>query len=241
MSALLPRLNAHRAIPPARPGRGRKIPRPRALRRVRSTPPRRVRAAPWEAGRGLARLERSILRRWPKAAAVTRSSVAFDAGRERRGARTDRDDARGDLGRRHEGARRHVEQDARLGQPLHQHRKPAIGFAARRRGEAQRDLALEHQGQAFVFADPVEPAEQQRRGDVVGQVGDDLARRLRTAPPGRASARRRRPPPAGRDRRAPSSRERGETARVALDRDDAARACREQRPRQARRGRRRSR
>ena len=106
-------------------------------------------------------------------------------------------------------------------QPLHQHRQPAVGRAARRRDEPLGDLALEHQGQAFVLADPVEPAQQQRGRDVVGQVGDDLARRLATARPGRAPARRPRPARAGRDSAPPARRARRDSADRARSRRPA--------------------
>jgi hypothetical protein len=99
--------------------------------------------------------------------------------RQRFGAGLDRDQARCDLGWRDEGARRHVEQDARLGNPLEQYRKPSIGFAARCGNEALGDFALKHQGQALIFADLIDPADEERGGDVVGKVGDDLAGRPR--------------------------------------------------------------
>ena len=70
------------------------------------------------------RLWRSILRRWPKAACVTRCSVAAIAG-EWLHARDKLDQRGRDLGRRHEGRRRDVEQDARLvRQPASTDRRP---------------------------------------------------------------------------------------------------------------------
>ena len=90
------------------------------------------------------------------------------------------DDRRGHLRRRREGARRHVEQDLGLGAPAGQHAKAAIGLRAGRCDDALGDLALEHQGHRVVPGRPrlgLEPTDQQRRRNVVGQVGDDARRR----------------------------------------------------------------
>ena len=73
--------------------------------------------------------------------------------------------------------RRHVESEMHVAQPLRHDREPPIGLAVGLGGEALGDLPLEHQGQAFVAARFVEPAQQQRGRDVVRQIGDDLARR----------------------------------------------------------------
>ena len=56
---------------------------------------------------------------------------------------------------------------------------PVVLAFARRRDDALGDLALEHQGQPVEPRRPVrrQPADQQRRGDVVGQVGADPRRR----------------------------------------------------------------
>ena len=94
--------------------------------------------------------------------------------------------------------------------------------------EAQGDLVLEHQGQAVERADPVEPAEQQRRCDVVGQVGDDLAR-------GCGEGRRVEVERVAGDDLQPAGKGGGKlaqcrkTARVALDRDDMGGAFGKQR------------
>ena len=61
---------------------------------------------------------------------------------------------------------------------LNQNREPSVGFAARRRGQAFGHLALEHQRQAVVFGNPIEPADEQRGSDIVREVGDDLAGRI---------------------------------------------------------------
>ena len=69
---------------------------------------------------------RSILRRWPKAAAVSRSSVAaLDALGLRAG--HDVDDRRHHLGRRHEGGAVDLHRQLRRRAPLGEHRQPAIG------------------------------------------------------------------------------------------------------------------
>src|SRR5213078_280987 len=52
-------------------------------------------------------------------------------------------------------------------------------LAARSGDQALSDLALKHQGQALIFPDPLDPPDEQRRGDVVGEIGDDLAGWLR--------------------------------------------------------------
>ena len=89
------------------------------------------------------------------------------------------DNARHDLRGWDESAGRDLEHDLRLREPLYEDRKASIRFAAWRRDKALGDLALEHQGQTLIIADSVEPTEEQRRGDVVGQIGDNLARRVR--------------------------------------------------------------
>ena len=99
--------------------------------------------------------------------------------------------------------------------PLRQDRKPAIGFRTRLGDDPLRDLALEHQHHAVPPGRPGfrrQPADQQRRGDGVGQVGDDArlcaggqqraasrfrAHRLRSPAAAPDNARRSRPGPAG--------------------------------------------
>jgi len=150
---------------------------------------------------------------------------------ERLGAGNDSDDARSHLGRRYKGAGRYIEQDARVGDPLHKYRKPAIGLAARLRDQALGDLALKHQGQAFVFPNPLQPGDQERGGNVVRQVCDDFAWLVRE---------RRRvdfESVAGDELEATrmSGRELAEgreTTAIALDRNNPARADCEQCPRQ---------
>ena len=150
-------------------------PRPECPRRGRSARSRPRRAAASGSRPSDFRLWRSILRRWPKAASVTFCSAMRFAG-QRRAARNQLDQRRRHLGRRHERGRRDVEQDARLGAPAGQHRQPAVGLRAGRRGDAFRDLALEHQHQPVEPGRPRlggQPGDQQRGRDVVGQVGDD--------------------------------------------------------------------
>jgi hypothetical protein len=101
------------------------------------------------------------------------------SGSEGLGPREDVDDTRCHLGRRDEGAGGDIKQNSRLRKPLQQHREPAIRLAAGRCGKALGDLPLEHQGQALIFADPLQPTKQQQRGDIVGQIGDNFARWIR--------------------------------------------------------------
>ena len=82
------------------------------------------------------KLWRSILRRWPKAAAVTVSRSASSAGASGSAQRLQPHDRRGHRGRRHKGAAVDVEQDFGLGPPPRQHRKPAIMLAAGPGGDA---------------------------------------------------------------------------------------------------------
>ena len=77
--------------------------------------------------------ERSILRLWPKAAAVTFSSAEISQGGLRRLARHELDQSGIDLGPRREGAAGKREQDARRGAPLRKHGKPPVILAAGRR------------------------------------------------------------------------------------------------------------
>ena len=77
------------------------------------------------------------------------------------------------LGGGHEGGRRHIEGPPRLAEPLRDHREPAVGAGAGRRDDALRDLLLEHERHGGDRIDVPQPADQERGGDVVGQVGDD--------------------------------------------------------------------
>ena len=72
----------------------------------------RRRAGPRRRGRAAARLARSILRRWPKARATTRDSVAASAGKRGASSRSICTTALVDLGRRGEGLRRDLEDDS---------------------------------------------------------------------------------------------------------------------------------
>ena len=106
------------------------------------------------------------------------------------------------------------------------HREAPVGLGAGRGDDALGHLLLEHQHHALVPRRPglaLEPADEQQRGHVVGQVGDDdrlgcgvpagelrpvgVAARRRSAPrAGPDSARRWPPAPAGSARRAPPRR-----------------------------------
>ena len=141
------------------------------------------------------RLWRSILRRWPNAAAVTCSSRRRSHGL-RRLARYQPHHRRGDLGLRHERRGRDVEQDFGFRAPVREHAEPPVSLLVLARDDAHRHLALKHQHHHVVPGRPRldrEPADQQRGRDVVGQVGDDLGlRRSRDRGGDRRSARRRR-------------------------------------------------
>ncbi len=90
------------------------------------------------------------------------------------------DERRLDLGRRPEGPRADVEQPRHGAARLQHHGQPAVGLPPRAGGHPVHDLLLQHEVHIADAADLVEQVEQQRRGDVVGQVADDaqpLARR----------------------------------------------------------------
>ena len=57
--------------------------------------------------------------------------------------------------------------------PLGDDRQAAIVGGAGGGGDAVGDFALEHQGHAVEQPDIFQPADQQRRCDIVGQVGDE--------------------------------------------------------------------
>ena len=83
------------------------------------------------------------------------------------------------LGRGHEGLRRQGQDDPGLAAPLGKDREPAIVLAAGLRHDALRDLLLEHQRQRLPEGRPFgrrQPADQQFRPDVVGQVRRDADR-----------------------------------------------------------------
>src|SRR6478609_5505158 len=120
--------------------------------------------------------ERNILRRWPKVAAVTRSSIAtLHSGCEVAfGTSSTREEST--LGRGVKG-----EQDAREGAPLAEHGEPPIVAGAGLCHDAERDLALKHQHQAVEPGRPrlsLEPANEEGGRDTIGQVGDDACRWL---------------------------------------------------------------
>ena len=171
--------------------------RPGSPRRARSARCRRRRAARAASTPSDFRLWRSILRRWPKAASVTRCSAPAN----RRAAARPRHQPhhrRGDLRRRHEGRRRHVEQDLGLGAPAGEHRRAgrrsSSPGAATMRSATSRwniSISLSYQGgQGSAVSQSTSSAVR----DIVGQVGDDAGaarRRARRADRRRAHRRRR--------------------------------------------------
>ena len=140
------------------------------------------------------RLARSILRRWPKAAAVTRSSVATGSRRPGRGARHEPTTLDVTLGGGTKARGRHVEQDRRARSAIAP--APTAGHRPslpRLRDEALGHLLLEHQGQRLNHGGQWSRSsqrDQQRRRDVVGQVGDDLGAARRDSVASRRRARR---------------------------------------------------
>src|SRR6516164_1988415 len=92
------------------------------------------------------------------------------------GSRHNTNNARRHVRGRDKGASGYVEKEPRLCEPLGHYREPSVRLAVRRRSQTLRNLALEHQRQAFVFVNAIEPAEQQRGRDVVGEIGNNFAR-----------------------------------------------------------------
>ena len=122
------------------------------------------------------RLCRSILRRWPKAASVTRSSIrARDALGHRGG--LDVDDRAHHLGRRGEGAAVDLHRQLRAccatapAPPAGRRRR----YRARRRCAGRLPAGTSASGWSSAAAMPRPPSQrdEQRGADVVGQVGDD--------------------------------------------------------------------
>ncbi len=63
-----------------------------------------------------------------------------------------------------------------LAHELHEHRDGAVGLRARQREEAVGDLALHHHAPGVDQRQAVEALDDERRGDVVRQVRDELRR-----------------------------------------------------------------
>ena len=114
------------------------------------------------------RLWRSILRRWPKAASVTRCSARRSQGSGvARGARArTSDEVTLGGGTKAEAAMSNRMRASRA--PAGEHREPAVGLGAGRRGDALGDLALEHQhqpvvpGRPWLDGEPAVPAARSR-------------------------------------------------------------------------------
>ena len=90
----------------------------------------------------------------------------------------DADHRAGHLGRRREGLAGDVEQRPHLATPLGDYRQAAVGWGARRRRQTVHHLFLEHQGETVERLGLAKPFNQQRRRNVVGQVGHHAARRF---------------------------------------------------------------
>ena len=123
------------------------------------------------------RLCRSILRRWPKPASVTRCKAFESQGSGTgRGVNRTTDDVIDGGGTKACGATsNNIFASAA---PARQHRKAAIGIVADFRDNAFGHFALEHQQHRIVPGRPwlgSQPTNQQRGADIIGQVGDDAA------------------------------------------------------------------
>ena len=130
-------------------GRARRNLRPECPRRARSARCRPPRAAAADRTPSVCRLWRSILRRWPNAASVTRSSRrGSQASGSARG--TSSHHRRCHFGRRHEGAGATSNRIFASRAPAGQHGQPAVALAAGRGDDAFGHLALEHQHQPVV-------------------------------------------------------------------------------------------
>src|ERR1700682_2884436 len=152
--------------------------------------------------------------------------------RERCRARNEPDDRGGDLRRRHEGGRVHVEENLRLRAPTREHAQAAVAFVVGAGNDAQRNLALEHQRERIVKGRPWlhgKPAQEERGRDVIGKIGDD-ARGARVKMRAGIKVER-----VALDHFEPPGisfgklREGSDTTWVALDRDDTRSTFREQR------------
>ena len=103
------------------------------------------------------------------------------ASRLRNLLRHELDERRVDLGPRGEGCGGKGQQNAGIGAPLAEHGEAAEVLAAWLGHDAERDLALKHEHQPVEPGRPglgLEPADQERRGDAIGKVGDDAGRAL---------------------------------------------------------------
>ena len=165
---------AHQARAPAR-----RIPRPQALRRARS-------ASMPAAASSAAAIAAQRFQALAQHLAALAEGGGGDALQQRPIGRSPSGAARGascttvevTLGGGAKACGGTSNSELHLAEPLRQHREPAIGLAAaaRRRGAPPPPSGTSGSG-AHRRAISPQPAEQQRRRDVVGQVGDDLARR----------------------------------------------------------------
>ena len=133
--------------------------------------------------------ERSILRRWPKAAAVTRSRSSSGRGEPLRRAASAAPRLEATLGGGTKASAGMSNSDRTSHTPLGDHREPAIGLASRVPRPGARRPPSGTSGSWSRRQRRAQPADQQGRGDVVGQVGDD---RAAPAPAARSTRARRR-------------------------------------------------
>ena len=148
-----------RASPPARPRAGRSPPALRVPGRGPSPPAPASRGAPSSDARSRRTHQRAQLR----------------VGRRAGAAQADEDGV--DVRHRVEDVPRHGPQHAHLGRQLREHRRRAVGGAARLRGQPLPHLALHHRHLRLDARQLLDHAQDHRRRDAVGQVRDDLGRR----------------------------------------------------------------
>ncbi len=129
------------------------------------------------------RLCRSILRRWPNAACVIVASNLPSQAQRHTARGTSSTDRGCHFRRRREGRSRNVEQNPRRATPIGKHCKATVvGTLARRRNDALRDFLLEHQHETVEDRRPIwrfKPAGQKHRRDIVRQVRANPCRACR--------------------------------------------------------------
>ena len=175
-------------------GERREVRRARAARRARPAGGRapRARRAPARARRARRREPARATRRAPCAGARSRRGRARapPASPPGRGARARRAPSpRWAPGERPCARSRRT--TLHVAGELGEHGGHAVGARARRGGEPLADLALDHRDPARHRRQFLDRAQDRRRRDPVGQVGDDLGRARDRARRGRAPARRR--------------------------------------------------
>ena len=117
----------------------------------------------------------SVLRRWANAAWATRRTDSSSPSQDR--SPPEGDERRVDVRRRPEARPRDRVEARSLGGELQDDRDRAVVLRPRPGEEAVGDLALDHHAPALDGRARGEALDDERGGDVVGQVGDELRRR----------------------------------------------------------------